>query len=612
MLKRFLYMMWPLLVAGGASGQCAYTCSNYIVSPLTYSFYEGDGQLVPLLDDDVSTTFPLGFLLDYYCTAYNQVRIASNGFITFDFGNINNAGTPYAQALPHPASPNAVIAWNWNDLDPSNTTGGGSITYTTIGVSPNQKFVVTYSAIPLWTISAPPASTVMNSGQIVIHEGSNLIEVHVKEANNNGWLTHTEGIEDQAGVNGTAVLNPPRNLTLWQANNSSHLFSPYSVAATVTVTGPATVCQGATVVYSANANPQPLSYNWMLPNGWTASSTSPTISAIAGASGNLSVSANYTCGACPPAFINVNVQPAPTVTVTSVSPTLGCAGTNLSVTATGALTFTLNPGGFAGGGTFLANIPASGVYSLSGTNSSGCKSLSNSTVQINVKPSPSVTVNSGNICLGQTFTFNPSGAFFYSYPNGSMQVTPQAAGIYTFQVGGTGTNGCQGQPVTSTVDVKPLPSVTASASRSLICRGESVELSVSGANSYLWLHNADSNTLTTAQPTAMTIYYVEGTGPNGCTKKTAAIVYVSSCAGLTEVSESSLCTVFPNPFSGRISLQCTRALPVQIVDLHGRVRAKFEVSQGDAELNLDYLNAGVYLLELGAGEDLKRLLIIKE
>src|ERR1041384_4391012 len=158
-MKRAFTCILLLLVLGQSRSQCAYTCSNYIVSPIPFLIDTAGGTPIQMLDDEVSTTLPLGFIFDFYCTSYNQVRICSNGFITFDFGNIVNANTPYAQFLPSPTIPNAVIAWNWNDLDPSLATGAGSITYMTTGSSPNQKFIVTYSAVPIWTMSAPPPST---------------------------------------------------------------------------------------------------------------------------------------------------------------------------------------------------------------------------------------------------------------------------------------------------------------------------------------------------------------------------------------------------------------------------------------------------------------------
>src|SRR5688572_25175190 len=83
--------------------QCTYSCSSYSVSPRTYSFMEVGGTQVFLPDDDVSTTVPINFNFDFYCTTYNQVRIASNGFITFDFGPITLSLTPYAQKVPNVA-----------------------------------------------------------------------------------------------------------------------------------------------------------------------------------------------------------------------------------------------------------------------------------------------------------------------------------------------------------------------------------------------------------------------------------------------------------------------------------------------------------------------------
>jgi hypothetical protein len=603
-------VLFSCILAGSTSAQCAYTCSSYIASPYTFSMQPAAGTTLSLLDDEVSTTVPLNFVFDYYCTSYNQVRIGSNGFITFDFGSINHANTPYAQALPNPTSPNAVIAWNWNDLDPSTLTGSGTITYTTVGTSPNQKFIVTYSAVPLWTTSAPPPSNLLNTGQIILHESTNLIEVQIKDATNNGWLTHTEGIEDQTGQNGVAITNPPRNLALWQATNSAHLFSPFSVAATVQASGPTTLCAGTTAVYSATANPPPLSYNWFLPNGWTGTGTSSTIAITAGASGNVSVSANYTCGACPPAVMPITVTAPPVVNVSSASPTILCSGGQATITAAGAVTYSLQPGGATGGQTFTTAVNAPTTFTLSGTNPQGCVSKNNATVFINTRPSPTITVNSGSICLGKSFLLQPAGAFSYNFPNANPQVTPQTAGITGYTIAGTGTNGCVSAPVVSQVTVQPLPSLTVTSTRTLYCKGETIDLSAAGAFAYLWQHNSDSGPVTMAQATAMKHYFVDGVDVHGCKSTGSVKVEVSSCVEISEAPDQTV-AVFPNPFSGETELITPLPAKITLSDAKGVLRLHGNFENGTVMIGAA-LEPGVYFLEVRCVAGTFRKLLIKQ
>ena len=88
------------------------------------------------------------------------------------------------------------------------------------------------------------------------------------------------------------------------ANNSCGTSALASLTVTVHHTCPArfnsgntAVCQGVSQTYSIAAVAGATSYTWTLPSGWSGSSNSTSITATAGAaSGNISVTANNTCG----------------------------------------------------------------------------------------------------------------------------------------------------------------------------------------------------------------------------------------------------------------------------------------------------------------------------
>lgn len=103
------------------------------------------------------------------------------------------------------------------------------------------------------------------------------------------------------------------------------------------VSGPTTLCSGATNTYSVT----PVSgntYTWTLPSGWSGTSTTASISATAGSSGGvLSVKAVNSCGtsAAVTKSVSVTTVTAPTVSINS-SATSTCAGTPVTFTATAA------------------------------------------------------------------------------------------------------------------------------------------------------------------------------------------------------------------------------------------------------------------------------------
>lgn len=94
---------------------------------------------------------------------------------------------------------------------------------------------------------------------------------------------------------------------------------------------------------------------------------------------------------------------------------------------------------------------AAGTYSatLVATNASGSSSPLTQTFVVN--PTPSITVNSGTITSGQSFTITPSGASTYTFSSGSAVVSPTINTSYT--VTGTSAQGCVSSGVVSSVTV---------------------------------------------------------------------------------------------------------------------------------------------------------------
>jgi hypothetical protein len=111
------------------------------------------------------------------------------------------------------------------------------------------------------------------------------------------------------------------------------------------------------------------SYTWSLPAGWSGSSNTNSISATPGSSGVFSVAAGNACGASAQQTLSVTVNPLPAITASSSSSIL-CEGESATLTASGASTYTFNPGGT--GTTIVVAPPVTSVYTISGTDANGC------------------------------------------------------------------------------------------------------------------------------------------------------------------------------------------------------------------------------------------------
>ena len=196
---------------------------NYSVAQIAYAPVSFTGMTVALSDDHVSAAQPIGFTFGFYENYYSNFYISSNGFITFDpIASANNMqGCCSGQLIPNNNLPNNLIAGAWEDLNPS---GGGTVQYTTLGIAPNRKLVVSFTGIP----HSPSVDPV--TFQIICYETSNSIEIHTTSMPGNPsgyWWGHTEGIENSTGT--LALSVPGRNNDhTWTATQDAYRYTPTS------------------------------------------------------------------------------------------------------------------------------------------------------------------------------------------------------------------------------------------------------------------------------------------------------------------------------------------------------------------------------------------------
>lgn len=604
-MKKILPALLFIFFTQALKSQCVQACGTYTLNTnYTYSVYPAGTNVLVLADDDTSAFVPLGFTFNFYCTNYTAVKVCSNGFITFDNTGFSPAGTPYAQQLPNLSAPNGVIAYNWNDLDPS---AGGSITYGTIGTTPNQKFIVTYSNVPIWSFGG------INTGQIVLNESDGSIEIHTGSAINNGWLTHTQGIENALASAASAV--PNRNLALWTATNSAVKWEKMIVGTPPTaITGNTSTCFGVTELYTCNNMTGATSYSWTLPNSWQGSSITTAINATTASSGILSVTATYSCGVSAPGTISVTVNPPPNVLITSASPPVLCSGNTVTITAAGSTIYTLEPGSVVGASPFILTPLANTTYSLYGMSSNSCITIFPPTTQVVVNQTPLLSVNSGTVCLGQTFTMSPSGSTTYVFSSIFPEVTPLAVGNYTYLVSATSANGCTAA-VTSSLTVNPVPAVTLNADRGIICNKETATLTAGGATSYSWSNTFTTNAIAVT-PSITTGYTVTGINTFGCKKTASLSIQVSACIGLEENTEVEVpMQVFPNPGTGvyTLSLLNREGASIQIRNALGQLIQTLEILSDETTLDIRNYSTGLYYVTLlKDGKSLQVTKLMKE
>ena len=157
------------------------------------SAYENSISLA-LGDDDVNGPISLPFIFIFYGVSVDEVYISSNGFISFSSGQSD--GCCEGGPISDPSIPNNIIAGFWEDFNPP---AGGSISYTTmVGRNGNLEFVVEFNVIRHYPNVIPVTF------QIILHEGSNDIELQYGSASGDGY-NHTVGIENVDGTEGLQI-----------------------------------------------------------------------------------------------------------------------------------------------------------------------------------------------------------------------------------------------------------------------------------------------------------------------------------------------------------------------------------------------------------------------
>ncbi len=293
------------------------------------------------------------------------------------------------------------------------------------------------------------------------------------------------------------------------------------------------------------------------------------------------------CVSTTPSTCFVTVKPGPTISVNSGSI---CSGQSFTLLPNGANTYTFQ------GGNAVVSPTVNSSYTVVGTSTAGCVSQTFATSTITVNATPTISVNNGSLCIGESFTIIPSGANNYTYSGGSAIVSPTTNSTYTV----TGTlNGCMGQAVQS-ITVLGLPVIITSATPTFICAGQTSTVNVTGALNYSWSPAIPLNGI--VSPTNTITYSVTGTDANNCTSTQAAItVSVDVCTNALAVSNAkTLIHVYPNPTGDKFTIELIKASEIEIYTSLGQIIYREKHPELRYEISLENFTKGIYFIKAGA------------
>ena len=300
------------------------------------------------------------------------------------------------------------------------------------------------------------------------------------------------------------------------------LSTTQTVIASPTITASSgTICSGSTTTLSATGS---TTFTWN-PGALTGSvqtftpgtTTSYTVSGV-----------DVTTGCNNFASLTVTVNITPTITVNSAT---NCTGYVYTITPSGASTYTFS------GGSNTVSPNSDTNYTITGTSAAGCPASNTAICTVSVLITPTVSVNTGTLCQGLSFTLTPSGASTYTISGGNNAVVyPLTSTGYS--VVGTSTNGCTSlNTAVANITVFPQPTVAISPSLITVCSMSQVTLSTSGAVTYTWSNNTTGSTAVVSN-SAPTQYSVIGADALGCKSPAYAIVLTNTLP-IISISPSS-------------------------------------------------------------------------
>ena len=216
--------------------------------------------------------------------------------------------------------------------------------------------------------------------------------------------------------------------------------------------------------------------------------------------------------------IYVKVNPKPVVQIMGSNHV--CAGSAITLTATGANSYQWNTGEVSAE---ISIAPAANTtYSVTGYDLNGCSTTVQKVVNVEDLPVAQI-LGERTICSGQSTVLTAMGGTSYQWSNGAntqdIAVFPNINTTYT--VTAFNDFGCTSVS-SATVVVNVLPSVIFNGSTS-ICQGQSTTITVAGGNTYQWSTGSNSNSITVSEPG---VYYVSVANSLNCVRTDSVTVVV--------------------------------------------------------------------------------------
>jgi gliding motility-associated-like protein len=305
------------------------------------------------------------------------------------------------------------------------------------------------------------------------------------------------------------------------------------------VTSPDTaICIGDTVNLTASGGTTYLWNNGLgSGNVKTDNPTTPTTYTVYVTNANLCLDS---------AQINVTINSLPTITASA--DTTICTGDAVNLSVNGGLSYIWD-NSLGSGQTHSPTPITSTTYHVIGIDANSCTNSDSVVVTVGtcgLAPVSSFSASDSTICIGSCINFTdlsqnlPTTWTWYFFGSNTLNSNNQnptnicynSAGTFDVALVTTNTNGTDSLFIPNFITVFNLPVVTTSPDTS-ICRGSAVNLSASGAVSYIWNNGLGAGQNQSPTPLTPTTYTVTGTDINNCSNSSQVNVGINALPTIT-------------------------------------------------------------------------------
>lgn len=420
------------------------------------------------------------------------------------------------------------------------------------------------------TITASGATTFCSGGSVTLTSSAGASSVWSNGATGSSIVVSNTGSYSVQAKNAnscTSIPSDPISLTV-------------NPLPSFTVSYNQSVCDGSTLYLTGPGGMS--SYAWTGPSYFTSTSQNPSIenATIDYSYGRYTLTAKNSYGCQNSSYVDVIINEVPNISATYTG--LACDGNSITLSTTDGLSnySWTGPHGFTSAnqnpGISNASPSISGLYTVSASNSAGCRNSAQTLVTI--YPKPAITISSSPVCEDNSLGIDAtSGMTSYAWtgPNGFSSSnedlyfptpSPDLSGTYSLAV--VDGHNCSNSTSTQ-VTVNPKPSVVLQKNKTVY---EGTPLILSGTpnmSSYAWAgpnysSNAQDAIVASSSTPAMSgTYTLTVTNGSGCSSTGSMDVVVNafdkslpvgSVSGGVNVSASGAATyqipIFTSPGTG--------------------------------------------------------------